>query len=195
MHTDLHRGRTLWKCLFLSGKPGLSWSVPCCQTIRTDWQPERRETWSASETKQPSQSETWHRDELVSVYLPLLKHQSVYNIQCHWKSSYIVLQGLLFHPGGKGFKLFLQRFPLLLGHVAFIEFHTFLRHILEAFTIKLRQSLDAVLVHWLSQVDDLMSFLKKPLHEWRRLSLNQKDYMLIWKWGIFTSSSILSKNT
>lgn len=95
--------------------------------------------------------------------------------------SYIVLQGLLFHPGGKGFELFLQSFPLLLGLVAFIELHAFLRHILEAFAVKLRQSLDAVLVHWLSQVDDLMSFLKQPFHKWRRLSLSQKDYMLIWK--------------
>lgn len=81
MHTHLFKGRTLWKCLFLSGKPGLSWSVPCCQTIHTDWQPERRETWSASETKQPSRSETWHRDKLVSNYLAHLKHQSVYNVQ------------------------------------------------------------------------------------------------------------------
>uniref|UniRef100_A0A672RTZ7 Glycosyltransferase 8 domain containing 2 n=1 Tax=Sinocyclocheilus grahami TaxID=75366 RepID=A0A672RTZ7_SINGR len=43
------------------------------------------------------------------------------------------------------------------------------RHL--AFSVKLRQSLNAVLVHWLSQVDDLISFLKKLFHEWRRLSL------------------------
>lgn len=64
MWTDLNseclwpmQKRTLLKCLFLFGKPGPSWFVPCFQTIRTDWQPVHRESWSASETKQLFQSE------------------------------------------------------------------------------------------------------------------------------------------
>lgn len=86
-------------------------------------------------------------------------------------SPHLVLQGLLLQPSGEGLELLLQVLPLLLGLLALVELDALLGHVLEALPIELGQRLDAVLVHRLRQVDDLVALLQQPLHEGRRLSL------------------------
>lgn len=84
---------------------------------------------------------------------------------------HLVLQGLVLQPSGEGLELLLHALSLLLGLLALVELDALLGHVLEALSIELWQRLNAVLVHWLSEVDDLVALLQQPLHEGRRLSL------------------------
>lgn len=88
---------------------------------------------------------------------------------------YLVLQGLVLQPSGERFIIFLQGLSLLLGLFTLIKFDTLLCHVLETFSVKLRQCLDAVLVHRLCQVDHLIALLQQPLNEGRRLRLQKNN--------------------
>lgn len=87
---------------------------------------------------------------------------------------YLVLQGLVLQPSGERFILLLQGLPLLLGLITLVKFNTLFCNVLEAFSIKLGQCLDAVLIHRLCQVDHLIALLQQPLHKGRRLSLQRE---------------------
>lgn len=86
----------------------------------------------------------------------------------------LVLQGFVLQPSHERLKLLFQGLPLLFGLFALFKLDALLGHILEALAVKLGQSLDAVLIHRLGQVDHLVALLQQLFNKRRRLRLQRK---------------------
>lgn len=85
--------------------------------------------------------------------------------------KYLVLECLIFHPVEQRLKLLLCCFPTFFSFLTLIKLHSFFGNILEPLPIKLGESLNAVFIHRLREVNDFIALLQKSLNKRRRFSL------------------------
>lgn len=82
-----------------------------------------------------------------------------------------VLEGVLLEPGGEGSELLLKGFMALLALFTLVDLEAFFGDVLELLAVKLRHSLDAVLIDGLGQVEHFVALLQQTLDERRGLDL------------------------